>query len=347
MASVTMVGPYTYGTNNPKYNVWHSKAVSARGAVLSAVGTFTANRDSTNPSNINISASITIRGENSDVSFGFPLWFYVYANGERIHKWDSYWYNGSNWTYNLNISERNGVLSWSKTFDSFSYQTNNAVNLSFVVHCAAGTGSGTSESGSCDQGYTYVTLIDASDRSETLVHINAYNPWTDPTNLSNVRVSPAQIKPEGSVTVSWTAGSGGSGNTVDKYEVQVRDSADGANTWYSCGETTGTSMDVTPLNKRAKIKPGETLYFRARGHCHSTTTGYDDYWMSWIDAGSSVSVYKDGIIYYQQDGSTRKDCTMAYVQQDTNVRKAVRYVLVQSTETGSYKIIDEYTTHYE
>lgn len=335
MATVNMKGPYTYGTNNPVYNVWHSKQPNKSGAVLDATGTFSATRSE---GKITISASIKITGKNSGCYFNYPLWFYVKANGETIHTWTS----GGN----LGISY-NGD-SWSKTFDAFDYWTNSAVNLSFSVHCAAGTGNGTSESGICDQGYTNVDLVRTDNDSNTLISISAYNPWTDPTNLSGVTNSATTRKPDWDLKVSWNAAKAGTGNSISKYRVQMRRYRGSWSSWTDVNtNVTGTSLTFNP-GSIINLRPGDLIATRVAVYVTSNTSGHDSGWLGYVEASNNnVTIYKDGIVYYiSSAGGSKTECTMAYYYDSSGNKKKSRYIVVKDSE-GTTHIIDMYTTNYE
>ena len=343
MASVSMKGPYTYGTNTPVYNVWHSKEPRDRGAVLSATGTFNAARDSNNPSKINISASITITGENDRVSFGFPLWFYVKANGTTIHTWTS--------EGNLGISGKGS--SWSKNFSSFTYTTNSAVDLSFQVHCAAGTGTGTSESGTCDQGYSYVNLIN-NNGSTTLIKIAEYNPWSDPTPATNVKCKinnnvVSEVKPDSQVTITWTAGKAGTGNSIGYYSVNYNRYRNGSWSGRSAliSDAGGTSYNYNLDN--LPLRPGDIIRFDVDTYINvdSGVSGRTSGWWYGNDTQNSgnINVYKDGIIYYKTSNGEVKECTKVYYKDGNGNLKKPRYAYINNN--GNLKIIDIYTSKYE
>ena len=183
------------------------------------------------------------------------------------------------------------------------------------------------------------------------IYIDAYNPWTDPTNLTNFTANPDdKIKPEGSVTLSWTAAQSGTGNTIDKYQIGMSISGD----WIYKEVGNVTSVVIKPrdlLQSDKDIKPGMIITFAVRAHYTSQTAGYNDGWLNWVYLVDSqgntknIRIYKDGIIYYQHPSQGKKDCVAAYFQHPSQGKKPLRYVLVKDG-SGTKRIIDEYTTHY-
>lgn len=200
MASVNYEGPYTYGSTS---GVWHTKSPSASGVVMAASGTLSASRDgSTISGSVTNAKSIVV---NSGGWFGYHTWIYVYATTSEK-------------TWQVGRKEVTRTLhgkgdSWTTSFD-FSFSTNSKVTLTVVYHCADSN----NESGSCHQYYngqnfSYVTMNGS-------ITLDEYNPYTPPTAPTSCTVNKTRVKPDGSLSVSWSGESGGT-HGIAKFQLEM------------------------------------------------------------------------------------------------------------------------------
>lgn len=182
MSSINFKGPYTSGS---KTGIWHgytwvSSSDTGKYPVMSASGTLSATR-----SGSTISGSVSASSTKVAGYFGYPTWVYVYAHTSE-----------KSWQVASKKSPVNDA-TWSTSFD-FSLETNSAVTLTVVYHCADSA----NESSNCSLGYSYVTM-DGS------LYFDEYNPYTAPTAPTSCTVNVTKVKPDGSLSVTWNGEDGG------------------------------------------------------------------------------------------------------------------------------------------
>ena len=323
MAYFDYYGPEQYERSHVTYQIWHRgypAELYTRNTVMGGTGRLNVSRNGSTVSGYISSPYVFMVNSGW---YNLPVTINVLANGVVVATHTE--------TIDLDGAGDSQYFNGGDNICSFSYNDNSEITFRVEYLCG--------ESGGCTQ-INYKPMAGS-------VTISSYNPWTDPTNLKNVSVTPASIKPEGNVTVSWTKAQAGTGNSISKYQVQFKDSADSGWTNYSDNISSSTSsVTYQPLSYRAKIKPGETLSFRVRAYCSSSTSGHDSYWMGWVNAGSTVSVYKDGSIIYKNSGGGTNEVTKVYVKDGSGNTQKVRYARVKDGN-GNQHVIDVYTTHYE
>lgn len=97
------------------------------------------------------------------------------------------------------------------------YDTNDAVTFYVHYYCC--------DSGNYQEPYCTSKAGNQADITmKGSVSVGSYNPWSDPTpgrnpkcKINNVEVS--SVKPDSSITITWTAGKAGTGNSIGYYSV--------------------------------------------------------------------------------------------------------------------------------
>ena len=175
-------------------------------------------------------------------------------------------------------------------------------------------------------------------------------PWSDPINASNVRNSVTTLKPDGSMSVSWSAARAGTGNSITKYAVDMQRYRNGAwssNVAINNSIGTGTTSLSFRPGDYINLRPGDQLRFSVNTYMTSSTSGYSSGWLGSIYASNNnVSIYKDGIVYNIDANGTKRECTMAYYYDSNGTKRKSRYIVVKDSG-GATRIIDMYTTNYE
>lgn len=181
------------------------------------------------------------------------------------------------------------------------------------------------------------------------VGIGAYNPWSDPTPGHNVRCSPNPVKPDSTVTITWTGGTAGTGNSIGYYSVNYNRYRNGS--WSGRAALTSNtgatsfSYNLDNLN----LRPGDIVKFDVDTYIYAAgDSGHSSGWWYGTDAQNTgnINVYKDGIIYYKDFSGTIHECTMAYSKDTSGSSHNARYIQVKDT-SGTIHSIDVYTTKYQ
>lgn len=165
------------------------------------------------------------------------------------------------------------------------------------------------------------------------VEVPAYQSWTNPTGATNVKTNVSKVKPDGSLTVSWTAAKSGTGNTVQYYTVNYSING-GARTAYNSNvsiNSTSLSINIANLG----VKSGDNIVFDVDTWYSPTQSGGSGAWTGY-SSSSAVSVYKDGCIYYK-DGSTKRECTTIYYK-DGSTKRSARYIKVKDSSGATYVV---------
>lgn len=173
-------------------------------------------------------------------------------------------------------------------------------------------------------------------------NVTVNDPWTNPTKPSNVKNNVTQIKPDGTLTVSWNASTPGTGNYIDYYLVSFTVSKDGGKTWgsrYSVGTTKSTSLNIN-LDTQILL-PGYLIKTDVDAYFKSTFSWRGNGWAGYTYASNNnVTVYKSGKVLYKK-GTTLVECTKAYANKAKN---KCRYIRIKTGTTT--RVIDMYTYKY-
>lgn len=175
-------------------------------------------------------------------------------------------------------------------------------------------------------------------------------PWSDPTNVSGVKNSVTSLKPDGSMSVSWTAAKAGTGNSITKYAVDMQRYRNGAwssNIAINSSIGTGnTSLSFKP-GDYVNLRPGDLIRLSVNAYMSSSTSGHSSGWLGSVYASNNnVSIYKDGIVYCIDSNGTKREGTMAYYYDANGTKRKSRYIVVKDS-SGATRVIDMYTTNYE
>lgn len=171
-------------------NRWHTVPT------MYGSGTITATRDSDNPSKINLHLTAELSTRSGSTPSSCTSCRIVASDG-----WTSKYY------------ELTSGYSRTGSIDkTTSYTTNNKVTFYVHYYCC--------DKSTYDDPHCTSTAGDQHDVTMTgSVTVGEYNPWTDPTPGRNVSCNPNPVKPDTTVTISWTAGIAGTGNSIGYYSV--------------------------------------------------------------------------------------------------------------------------------
>ena len=165
------------------------------------------------------------------------------------------------------------------------------------------------------------------------VAVPAYQSWTNPTGATNVKTNISKVKPDGSLTVSWTAAKSGTGNTVKYYAVNYSINGGARTTYNSNVSINSTSLSINIAN--LGVKSGDKIVFDVDTWYSPTQSGGSGAWTGY-SSSPAVSVYKDGCIYYK-DGSTKRECTTIYYK-DGSTKRSARYIKVKDSSGATYVV---------
>lgn len=162
---------------------------------------------------------------------------------------------------------------------------------------------------------------------------------TVPGHVASISASPTSIKPDGSFTLSWTAGSNG-GASIDKYNVDTRRYTGGAWSAWTNNGGNGLTSGSTTLNGRSlysTLMPGETIQCRVAVH---NSVGWDPQ-----DGRPTVSItaYKDGKIMVKDVNGTVREITRIKVKDTGGTVRDIQKVKIKDT-SGTIRNIDLYWT---
>ena len=214
---------------------------------------------------------------------------------------------------------------------SFSFDTTNTgstATISLTAYCSEG----------CNHDYSDGISWRGGDRSSDSreVSVPAYQNWTAPTGASNVSASPSNIKPDGTVTVSWTAAHGGTNSPVTFYTLN-----------YSKNETArvayDSNVDINLTSKTVNLSnigvvPGDKLVFDIDTWCTNIDGHGNGGWVGPSYSGEVV-VYKDGCIYYKNSSGQKIECNIAYYKNSNGDKINNRYIKVKDG-SGTTHVID-------
>ena len=158
-----------------------------------------------------------------------------------------------------------------------------------------------------------------------------------PGHVASISASPTSIKPDGSFTLSWTAGSNG-GASIDKYNVDTRRYTGGAWSAWTNNGGNGLTSGSTTLNGRSlysTLMPGETIQCRVAVH---NSVGWDSQ-----DGRPTISItaYKDGKIMVKDVNGTVREITRIKVKDTGGTVRDIQKVKIKDT-SGTIRNIDLY-----
>lgn len=144
------------------------------------------------------------------------------------------------------------------------------------------------------------------------VSVSSYTPWSDPTPGRNLKCSPTSVKPDTSVTLTWTAGVAGTGNSIGKYSISYNRYRNGSWSGRTTLNNNITGTTYTYNLNNLSLRPGDIIKFDVDTYINSSTTGHTSGWWYNNDTQNTgnISVYKDGIIYYKDLSGVSHECTM-------------------------------------
>ena len=171
-------------------NRWHTRPT------MYGEGTIDAGRDGNNPSQINLHLVAYMSTRSGSSPSSCTSCRILASDG-----WASSYYELTD-----NYAREGSIDIYT------SYTTNSAVTFYVHYYCCDGS--------SYDEPHCTSADGDQSDvEMAGTVSVGDYNPWTDPTPGRNVSCNPNPVKPDTTVTISWTAGIAGTGNSIGYYSV--------------------------------------------------------------------------------------------------------------------------------
>lgn len=252
-------------------------------------------------------------------------------------------------SYNVTISSgyiKNG--GWTGTFSdgeqswTFDWAKSDSIPLTFYVSagcysndkCASGNFSKVIANMDVP---TYTSETPASKATDGVVHTT--------NNTSNANQSSISEYPDQQIWFNW---SGQSDGTPEKnhihhanIDINTTKSSDDAHSIEGLTDyyTANTKISLMSIVTNKGVKIGSTLYF----YVNLCTNNGD--WLGHQYLGS-VTLKKNGYIYYKDSSGTKHECTSAYYKNSSGTKQKARYVLIKDS-SGTKRTIDVYTTLYE
>ena len=168
------------------------------------------------------------------------------------------------------------------------------------------------------------------------INVPEYQNWTAPTNVKNVKATPNKVKPDGTVTVTWTKPESGTNSPVTYCTVNYAKNG-GNRTAYDSNvsvTTTSKTINIADLG----VNPGDTLVFDVDTYCTNKDGQGTAGWLGYVSSGT-VTVYKDGCIYYKNSSGQKIECKKSYYKNSSSQKINNRYMKVKDS-SGTTHIID-------
>ncbi|MBQ3422836.1 MAG: hypothetical protein IJH34_14525 [Romboutsia sp.] len=283
-------------------------------------------------------------------------WHTDYPPRRKVEGTLSASYDGLTISCSTDINQYNTATGYSAYSDIIHLQIDGVDVDSTTVPMVPGGSRSLSGSRTVDPGIHTITVVMECGDSASCPYTPGYtkivgsitfdvpSPEVPPTNITwgavynQSGVQNGNEKPDREFYVNWGGESAGT-HTISQYNLDIYKSTD-LNTIVATEANVGKNVRYNFETYLPKCKPGETYVFFLNILIDNS------YWLGRTELGR-ILLYKDGIVYYKNGSGTKIECTSAYNKNISGgTKNKSRYILVKDM-SGTKRVIDMYTTHYE
>lgn len=244
---------------------------------------------------------------------------------------------GNNLSVNYTISGGNTAIDWAslKVYDSSG---NLKKNVSFSNRKARGTYTDVVniDSSTFKYGGKYQVAARCSDNWQELESGKTVF-YTNPKHVSTINISSDSVRPDTTVSLSWSGATGSNSEAVSSYSIDAMKYTASTKTWSSWtskgGTQSGTSKTFRPKDWYSDIANGDKIRIRI---------GVKSSYEIWDDNNritKDITIYKRGKLMYKDSSGVWHECTKLYDKDNSGNLKSCSYVQAKDS-SGIIHTID-------